>query len=109
MENFNGIFVAATNFENKLDTASMRRFALKLKFNYLNREGIIEIWNSFFPNLECSNRVQNMSMLAPGDFNVVYNKFRYLPTSALSAERIAEELAKEVEAKDGHANRKMGF
>lgn len=109
MENFNCIFVAATNFENKLDTASMRRFALKLKFNYLNREGIIEIWNSFFPNLECPNRVQNMSMLAPGDFNVVYNKFRYLPTSALSAERIAEELAKEVEAKDGHANRKMGF
>jgi hypothetical protein len=48
-------------------------------------------------------------MLAPGDFNAVYSKLRYLPAERLTPERITRELEKEIDAKDHHANRKMGF
>ena len=109
LENFNGIFIASTNFNGNLDTASRRRFALKLKFNYLNSEGIENIWKSFFPTLDCPEQIKEFKMLAPGDFNAVYSKLRYLPAERLTPERITKELEKELEAKENRPNRKMGF
>ena len=110
MENFNGIFVAATNFNARLDSASRRRFAIKIKFDYLTREGVETVWRSFFPKLDCPERVKRMGMLAPGDFSAVYNQLRYLPARKLTAECVAEALEREIEAKDGgDNNRKMGF
>ena len=109
MENFNGIFIAATNFNARLDNASRRRFALKVKFDYLTREGIETVWHSFFPKMECPAQVKRMATLAPGDFSAVYNQLRYLPSHRLTAECIAEALEKEVEAKEGENRRKMGF
>ena len=110
MENFNGIFIAATNFNTRLDNASRRRFALKVKFDYLTREGIETVWHSFFPKLECPAQVKHMTTLAPGDFSAVYNQLRYLPAHKLTAECIADALEKEVEAKEGCDNkRRMGF
>ena len=109
LENFNGIFVAATNFDSRLDNASRRRFALKLGFDYLKPEGIEKIWKSFYPQFNCPEEIKNFDMLAPGDFNAVFSRLRYLPQHKLSKKRIASELEKEIEAKGGHANRKMGF
>ena len=109
MENFNGIFVAATNFNARLDSASRRRFAIKVRFDYLTREGIETVWQSFFPKLDCPERVRRMTMLAPGDFSAVYNQLRYLPSHKLTAECIADALEREVEAKEGGNSRKMGF
>lgn len=109
MENFNGIFIAATNFNEKLDTASRRRFAIKVKFDYLTREGIETVWKSFFPKLECPAQIKGMTRLAPGDFNAVYTQLRYLPAHKLTAECIASALEREVEAKEGGSTRRMGF
>ena len=109
MENFKGLFIAATNFEGTLDTASRRRFALKLGFGYLKPEGVNHIWNVFFPKVECPTSVMRMPMLTPGDFNAVNGRLRYLPESARTADRIEAELRKELSAKDSHAGRTMGF
>ena len=109
LENFNGIFIAATNFNGNLDSASRRRFALKLGFNYLTADGIQEMWKSFFAQIECPESVKHLDMLAPGDFNAVYSRLRYLPTQKRTAERIANELENEIKAKGGIGNRKMGF
>jgi SpoVK/Ycf46/Vps4 family AAA+-type ATPase len=109
MENFKGLFIAATNFEGSLDTASRRRFALKLGFGYLKPEGVNHIWNVFFPKVECPASVMQMPMLTPGDFNAVNGRLRYLPESARTADRIEAELRKELSAKDSHAGRTMGF
>lgn len=109
MENFNGIFVAATNFNARLDSASRRRFAIKVRFDYLTREGIEIVWQSFFPKLDCPEQVRRMTMLAPGDFSAIYNQLRYLPSHKLTAECIADALEREVEAKEGGNSRKMGF
>lgn len=110
MENFNGIFIAATNFNGRLDNASRRRFAIKVKFDYLTREGIETVWNSFFPKLECPERIKRMTTLAPGDFGAVYNQLRYMPEYRLTADYVANALEREIEAKEGVENkRRMGF
>lgn len=110
MENFKGVFIAATNFNDMLDNACRRRFALKLKFNYLKPEGISEVWNCFFPNLECPRRIQEQTMLAPGDFNAVYGTLKYMDPATLTSDRVVTALLEEVAQKPGStANRKMGF
>jgi len=109
MENFKGIFVAATNFEKNLDPASSRRFALKLGFDYLKPAGVRHIWNAFFPSVECPESVANMPMLTPGDFNAVDGRLRYFPASSKTPDRIEAELRKELRCKDAKAGRTMGF
>ncbi len=109
MENFKGIFIAATNFDKNLDAASRRRFALKIGFDYLKPEGIKHIWEAFFPNVECPPSAMAMPMLAPGDFNAVNGRMQYLPASAKTADRLLSELRLEINAKDAHVGRKMGF
>lgn len=110
MENFKGVFIAATNFNDVLDNACRRRFAMKLKFNYMKPDGIAEVWNCFFPNLECPRRIQEQTMLAPGDFNAVYGTLKYMDPTTLTSDRVAAALLEEVAQKPGStANRKMGF
>ena len=109
MENFKGIFLAATNFDSSLDAASRRRFALKLGFGYLKPEGVRHMWNVFFPAEVCPDSVANLPMLTPGDFNAVNGRLRYLPENVRTAGRIEAELRKELSAKDSHAGRTMGF
>lgn len=109
MENFRGIFVAATNFEKNLDPASSRRFALKLGFDYLKPDGVRHIWNAFFPSVECPESVANLPMLTPGDFNAVDGRLRYFPASSKTPDRIEAELRKELKCKDAKAGRTMGF
>lgn len=109
MENFKGIFVAATNFEKHLDPASSRRFALKLGFDYLKPAGVRHIWNVFFPDTVCPDSVTQIPMLTPGDFNAVNGRLRYFPTSSKTPDRIEAELRKELRCKDDKAGRTMGF
>ncbi len=109
MENFRGIFIAATNFYETLDKASLRRFAFKLKLDYLKPEGIRKIWSAFFPDFACPEAVVRLPMTTPGDFNAVNGRVRFLPKESLTAERLAAELQREVEAKDVHGGRRIGF
>ena len=109
MESFKGIFIAATNFDSSLDAASRRRFALKLGFGYLKPEGVRHMWDVFFPTLSCPDTVASLPMLTPGDFNAVNGRLRFLPESVRTASRIEAELRKELQAKDSHAGRTMGF
>lgn len=109
MENFKGIFVAATNFNDNLDQASRRRFALKVKFNYLKPEAIPQVWNIFFPKVACPDEARNISSLAPGDFNAVYGQLRFYDDSEINPQVIMTELKKEVALKDDQSGRRMGF
>jgi hypothetical protein len=53
--------------------------------------------------------VTELPLLTPGDFNAVNGRLRFLPESARTSERIEAELRKELQAKDSHAGRSMGF
>ena len=109
MENFKGIFIAATNFNDNLDQASRRRFALKVKFNYLKPDGIKKMWQAFFPQVECPDAACEMKMLAPGDFNAVYGTLRFVNAEELTAEKILKCLKQEIAFKDGREGRRMGL
>ncbi len=109
MENFKGIFIAATNFNNNLDSASRRRFSLKIKFNYLQPDGIAKVWQTFFPKIECPQDARELKSLAPGDFNAVYGTFRYYDESEITAENILQALLHEIECKDTREGRRMGL
>lgn len=109
MENFKGIFIAATNFNNNLDSASRRRFALKIKFNYLQPDGIAKVWQAFFPKIECPQDARELKSLTPGDFNAVYGTFRYYNENEITAESILQALLHEIECKDTREGRRMGL
>lgn len=109
MENFKGIFIAATNFEGELDTASRRRFALKVKFGYLKPEGIEALWKGFFPKVEMPEAVRSLRMLTPGDFNAAYASLRFYDESELTAEAVLNALKSELAYKDGREGRTMGL
>ena len=107
MENFKGIFIAATNFEGCLDTASRRRFALKVKFGYLLPEGIERLWQAFFPMVKCPAEAKTLRMVAPGDFNAAYGSLRF--ETEITAEAILEALKLELTYKDSRQGRVMGL
>lgn len=109
MENFKGIFIAATNFDGMLDMASRRRFALKVKFGYLKPEGIEALWRGFFPSVSCPDAARNMRMLAPGDFNAAYGTLRFYDESELTADAILNALKSEIAYKDSREGRTMGL
>ena len=109
MENFKGIFIAATNFDGELDTASRRRFALKVKFGYLKPESVEKMWQAFFPTVSCPDEARNLKMLTPGDFNAAYGSLRFYSENEITAEAILEALKTELAYKDSRQGRVMGL
>ena len=115
MENFTGIFIAATNFKETVDTASLRRFALKLKFDYLTASGVMIFYRRYFPSLVKTpiskaeeRQLQSIEMLTPGDFKVVYQKYMFLEKEELNHDMIIDALNTEVETKNEKI-RRIGF
>ena len=115
MEAFEGIFICTTNLMQKLDQASLRRFAFKVKFDYLNsrqREAMflnelarlggdandISTWLS---------RIGQLNQLTPGDFAVAARQFDLFGTKPTAGE-LYEQLRQECVAK-GSPMRSIGF
>lgn len=115
MEAFEGIFVCTTNLMEKLDQASLRRFAFKLKFDYLNAD---QRWAMFTQELErlggelataadWEKQVRNLNKLTPGDFAVAARQFAILNTPAIAGD-LYRQLLEECKVKGG-ATGKIGF
>lgn len=115
MEAFEGIFVCTTNLMEKLDQASLRRFAFKLKFDYLNAD---QRWAMFTQELErlggelstatdWEQQVRNLSKLTPGDFAVAARQFAILNTPAMAGD-LYRTLLEECKVKGGATGR-IGF
>ena len=110
MENFTGIFVAATNYKEVCDDASNRRFALKLKFGFLRPEGIRRLWEVFFPAVPFAEEALSLPNLAPGDFNAVHGSFRWCDEGEVTPEAVLKALRREIDAKKGSSSvRRMGL
>jgi transitional endoplasmic reticulum ATPase len=115
MEAFEGIFVCTTNLMNKLDQASLRRFAFKVKFDYLSSD---QRWAMYLKELsrmgcdvgetaEWEYRVRSLDRLTPGDFAVVSRQASMLGQIP-SARSVYEALAGECVIKD-QTRKPMGF
>jgi len=113
MENFDGVFIATTNLMDNLDAASLRRFDLKLEFDYLQAKQAWKMFLSYAKELDLSaddsfkNRVESLKYLTPGDFAAVKRQSRFNPIKSL--EDFVERLEAEVAVKNIEKSNVMGF
>jgi len=116
MEAFEGLFICSTNLVDTLDKASLRRFDLKIRFDYLKPE---QSWILFRQVLEDQGtlptaidewrqQMTRFSNLTPGDFATVVRRQR-LSSEKLTAELLLHELTAEVSFKRDGGLRGIGF
>jgi len=115
MEAFEGIFICTTNLMDKLDPASLRRFAFKVQFDPMtpdqtwmmfNRE-LVRFGGDDAEAVSWEQPVRSFSGLTPGDFAVAARQFELWGTLA-TAEKFYDLLRKECKAKNT-PSRKIGF
>jgi SpoVK/Ycf46/Vps4 family AAA+-type ATPase len=113
MERFPGVFVATTNLLKDLDQAALRRFDLKVGFDYLTEaqaEGLMgRLCVSLGlapPGSEERAALTRIGLLTPGDFAVVARQHRFRGFADAAA--LVEALRQECRLKDGF-RRPMGF
>jgi len=115
MEAFNGIFVCTTNLMDKLDQASLRRFAFKVKFDFLNPDQRWEMFMREYQRLggnesnvgDWERQVKDINKLTPGDFSVAARQFSILDIPVTAAE-LYRQLREECRVKGGSSG-KIGF
>ncbi len=103
MEHFDGLFICSTNLIDDLDQASLRRFALKVRFDYLKPEQALALLEQ-----ECEGEVRpaqartvaGMRTLTPGDFAAVKKRLAMLG-EALTASALLQGLEDECRLKEG--------
>ena len=114
MESFDGIFVASTNFADHLDEASLRRFDLKIRFDYLTSTQKVQLFTRYCSHLglerpthQLLEQTAELHPLTPGDFGNVARQHRFrsfaTPTDFLNA------LEGECAVKASRMGRKLGF
>ncbi len=114
MERFTGILICTTNFIDNFDRASLRRFAFKVRFDYLSGAQCIDaaqkIFGDILPDHELCALVKTVAfaeMLAIGDFKAVYQQIVFDPDP--TAEKIAALLRHEADSRTGSAKPGIGF
>lgn len=114
MERFDGLFICSTNLMQRLDQASLRRFALKIKFDYLNPD---QRWRLFLdqakklPNARMADfrlRINQLTNLTPGDFATVRRQAKLVGVT-LTADELLKRLILECQAKLDSGRRPIGF
>ena len=116
MESYNGLFFCATNFMDALDTAVFRRFDLKVKFDYLNTQQVIDLFEkclvrmgSSFDNKEAWLReLPTLRHLTPGDFVTAQRQLQLVNIN-ITTESLLKALLNEHKAKSGRLHSPLGF
>jgi len=111
MENFDGLFICSTNLMDDLDQASLRRFAIKVEFDYLSPDQACKMLQQ-----ECIGKITDrdrqaitlMTNIAPGDFSAVKKRLEILGLDA-TPEILVRELHVETAVKEGGTHNQIGF
>ena len=99
-------FACTTNFGERLDPATLRRFTFKIALGYLSPEQTKAGFRTYF-GIEAPTGVASLATLTPGDFSVVRRKAEIL--GRLGEPRtLVDMLYEESKTKPEHA-RKIGF
>ena len=116
MENFRGIFIAATNFKKNIDPAAIRRFNLKVEFDYLNNPGKKLFFEKLLNGIterkltkNEENRLNKITCLTPGDYKVVWQKHYFLSNKNITNINLIDSLEEEVKAKNCITHKVIGF
>jgi SpoVK/Ycf46/Vps4 family AAA+-type ATPase len=119
MECFEGIFLCATNFLDRLDAASLRRFGLKVKFDYLTIEQRILLFGELVSELgiaqpddlgaiKVKRALAGFNNLTPGDYAAVRKRWRLTGSKDNYLDFLAA-LSEESEIKPDGQKRQIGF
>lgn len=102
MENHPYPFVMTTNLKDRIDTAAMRRFIFKIKFEYMNEDNIkAGIKNYFGKNFKLTKaQLASLKYITAGDFVIAKKKMDILDNGKYTSQLIHEYLLKEQEEKD---------
>lgn len=98
-------FVCTTNFVERLDPATQRRFTFRIRFDFLAAEQLHLAWAAHFA-CAAPRGLGALDRLAPGDFANVARRMCALGET--DPEAIFRELSLEMDAKQGAA-RPIGF
>lgn len=114
METYSGLFIASTNFMENLDQAVLRRFDLKVKFDFLKPN---QAWSMFLhqtdslgipcPLEDMQSELRRLTVLTPGDFALVARRHRFIPIT--DAQKFIGVLAQECAYKEVGKRGPMGF
>ena len=77
MENHPLPFACTTNFADRLDAATLRRFVFKIALDFLSPGQAASAFRGYF-GIEAPPEVSDMTTLTPGDFAVVRKKAKIL-------------------------------
>ena len=115
MDRFDGLFICTTNLVDRLDRAALRRFAVKVKFDYLRSSQARALVASALLGLGVERvdaaalgAVERLRQLAPGDVSAVVRRFRILGQMP-GAEEFVIALRDELTLKSEGAAERMGF
>lgn len=113
MESFPGVFIASTNLMDGLDQAALRRFDLKVRFDFLRPDqawGLLRRHGAALgmpiPEPDVRTRVARLTRLTPGDFAAVLRQHRFCPLK--DAAELVAALEQECTMKEG-GKRVIGF
>lgn len=112
MEVFQGIFIASTNLMYNLDEASIRRFDLKVKLNYLTNHQTIAMFEECADQLSLKKTIDlrqltNLVSVTPGDFALISRQHRF---NAMTTDtELYKALQKEIALKGEIQTRAIGF
>ncbi|KZY66435.1 hypothetical protein A3735_07165 [Oleiphilus sp. HI0061] len=113
MESFEGVFIASTNLVDGLDMASLRRFDLKMKFDYMKPDQVTSLFQKVceqldieLPSENIKQKLTTISVLTPGDFAVIQRRHRFAPFE--NADQVYDALEYEAGFK-GASSKPIGF
>jgi SpoVK/Ycf46/Vps4 family AAA+-type ATPase len=117
MERYRGILICTTNRFKDLDKASIRRFNLKIGFDYLQPDGNVIFYHKLLVNLinepindKILNQLRQIEHLTPGDFKTARDNFNFYPKKDLNHQILLKALSKESQIKNSHRTKKrIGF
>lgn len=92
MEAYSGVFIASTNLMGGLDPAALRRFDLKVCFDFLLPDQAALLLARYLASLELEpatktelGRLRSLRNLTPGDFAAVVRQNRFRPVKSAAA------------------------
>ena len=112
IEEFEGVFIAATNFMDRLDPAVLRRFTLKFRFGYLTPSAKRTLFERMFHQTlspSDADRLDAIPNLVPGDFRTVRQSFHYLGTSPTPSALLSSLAAESALKRDAPSSHPFGF
>lgn len=114
IENFDGIFIASTNLVDNLDEASLRRFDMTIKLDYLKADAAWDLFVKTCQHLGLAlvndllkPRLAALTQLTPGDFDQLVRRAKLLRPQ--SAESVIKSLDSACRLKKSGASKAIGF